>query len=314
MAVKKTENPQQTLPALIPNYTSFVPANIEHLEISGEAIDMIDDKDYEGFEDTRDILPFVSIRQKPQMSDDGKDITAKPGGFKYQDPVIEVGDVDGDTGLLVSFLTSRTGRTLWEKDNNEKPMCKSIDGQTGVGNPGGSCLQCPAGRWGEHGEKPQCNQEMNLLCLDHSITKGNPLYILKLGRSGLKPWGNFRRLAKTKTYRAPGGMRPIPIHFMKVLVTTKYESDPLPHFIPIIQIIETASSDVIKLLKDTRESFSDSFNKTVEQVDVAAEEDQTIEDTEAEVVGSELPPGVASVEPISTEDLMKTGDDEGIPF
>ena len=64
-------------------------------------------------------------------------------------------------------------RAYWEKGMDEgggkaRPQCSSDDGITGVGNPGGSCEQCPLAQFGSHKRKPDaqaCKHMMMLFML-----------------------------------------------------------------------------------------------------------------------------------------------------
>lgn len=67
-------------------------------------------------------------------------------------------------GVIV-FAKDR--RAYWKsKDpNNEPPDCSSIDAQTGEGDPGGKCAECPLAKFGSDGKGQACKQMRELFML-----------------------------------------------------------------------------------------------------------------------------------------------------
>lgn len=262
-------------------------------EFEGE----IDKSDFEGYETARETLPIASIRQK-ELKDEKTGRTKQPaGGFKIYDPVakageIEIADVDGDRGLSLTILADQTSRSMWEAGNFDRPNCRSNDGITGVGNPGGSCAVCSLAQWNGT-ERPLCTQMSNLLVFDHAL---QTCYVLRLGRSGIRPYNTFKSLLKRQAKLTP-------VHALKIRVTTRYESEPAPYYTPCFQIEGQVSLEMFRTLKGIRQENAVRLIKTAE-VDAPDDEPHNGHARPAgNDPGGELPPGAARVV-----------DDERLPF
>ena len=95
------------------------------------------------------------------------------------------------------IVMHRTGRTYWEKSFEEtgggtSPDCYSVDGQTGIGAPGGPCSACPMNRFSGDPPRKQCREVKNLVVAGSDRLM--PL-VIRASPGSLKPVGAyFRRL------------------------------------------------------------------------------------------------------------------------
>lgn len=212
----------------------------------------LDDSDNQGYEEAREALPIVSIRQKDKKDEGGR-TEVEAGGFKCYDAVFQnLNDVSGDKGLTVSIAMDQPSRIYWKKDQMDHPACRSRDGLTGQGEPGGNCLSCPLSQWSQNGDRPECAAVMNLLCHDH---ESGIFYVLSVKRSGLKPYNNLKVLLKRSG---------VPFHFTKISVKTEYRQEPAPHYVPVFSVIENLDVTMIRTMKEFRQKLSATFGKTVE--------------------------------------------------
>lgn len=249
----------------------------------------IDNNDYTGFETPRESLPICSIRQKPLIDKSSGKTIENGGGFKVYDAVskgadLHIADVDGEKGLLITVMLDQSTRTYWASMNDPKPACKSFDGLNGTGKPGGSCALCPLSQFHDD-KRPECSSEMNLLVWDHHMGSS---YVLRLGRSAIKPYNLFKTMVKRS-----GNGNTIPLHALMVRVTTKYESDPAPHYTPTFEIEGQAPVDLFLKLKAMRQEMK-SIMQATSRIDTHDDEHPAATPTEY----SELPEGV---DPINNE-------------
>lgn len=297
----KNDKPAENLPAVVTTGFQLAATNQPSLTLSPEVLAMLDESDRQGYEETRDTLPIASIRQKPLVDDRGK-TTLDAGGFKMYDKVskansIQIADVAGDTGLTVTILLDKTSRSRWLKDDFTKPLCRSNDGVTGEGDPGGRCATCPMSKWTD-GKRPECGENRDLLVWDWSI---NAFYMLRLGRSGLTPYNLFRALLDR-------GQGCVP-HAFKVRVVTVYKTEPLPHYVPVFEILaEQVPIDMFKQFKEMRRTMVDVFKKTSE---VATADEEHLNGNghsgfQTSDSGGDVPPGVTPVK--------ESDDEEDLPF
>lgn len=224
----------------------------------------LSDEDKSGFETASGLIPIVSIRQKDLKVAEGKkkgELLFPAGGFKMFDSVSsgagqQIADADGQVGLTLTFLLDQTSRVFFEKIGDEKPRCKSNDGKTGTGNPGGNCAKCPFSQW-INSEPPPCKQNINALVYDHAL---KTCYIIRFVRSGLRPYGNFKEMIRR------GGF---PVHATVVKVTTEFQNDKGEYFTPKFDVVNDLGGENIELfraMKAFRESLKDVFGKTVDAV------------------------------------------------
>ena len=88
------------------------------------------------------------------------------GGTTWTIPSID-GEISASeiVGILVH---TQTVRAYWEEDftgGGTPPDCRSDDGLTGVGNPGGNCLSCPLNQFDEEGGAKACSESRLLFML-----------------------------------------------------------------------------------------------------------------------------------------------------
>jgi len=241
----------------------------------------LDADDSKGFETATGFIPIVSIRQKDFVIIDeegNKKIIFPSGGFKMFDSVSaemgqQIADVDG-SGLTLTFLLDRTGRVLFEKLTSDKPECRSNDGITGNGTPGGDCAKCPLSQFRDNGERPKCQQLINILVFDHAL---KACYLLRFGPSALKPYGSFKEMIRRSSY---------PVHAIVVKVKTEFRNDKGEYFVPVFEIVNDLGGehiDIFKKMKQFRGSLKSVFGRT------------------AEVVEEEEPPNGDKPEPVETD-------------
>jgi len=287
----------ENLPAVKTDSFALTGVGDSTLNLPAEFAGEVDPTDFEGYETPRESLPIASIRQK-ELKDEKTGRTKQPaGGFKIYDPVakageIEIADVDGDGGLLLTILADQTSRSMWQQGNFERPDCRSNDGITGVGTPSGNCAVCKYAQWNGT-ERPLCTQMSNLLVFDHAL---QTCYVLRLGRSGIRPYNTFKSLLKRQA-------KGVPVHALLVRVTTRYESEPAPYYTPTFQIEGQIGVELFRTLKALRQENTVRLSKTAE-VDTADDEAHNAASRPVgNDPGGELPVGVTPVR-----------DDEGLPF
>ena len=262
-----------------PQTFAIVSVPAESLELNPELAAEIDQADGNGFEPPKGGIPIVSIRQKDLKNERGQ-TSQSAGGFKIYDAVskgnnIEVKDVEGHAGLVLTPVCDQSSRTYWRSLTDTKPACKSIDGINGVGDPGGKCAACPHAQWKPNGDRPECNSEINVLVYDHGMRGA---YVLRLGRSGLKPWNNFKAMVNRIKQ---------PLHSFMVNVTTKYETEPSPYFVPMFLLGKQIDLTLFREIKKMRETWHEAFRSAVE-----------VEEHEGgEKINNELPDDVAAFNP-----------------
>lgn len=67
---------------------------------------------------------------------------AQPGQW-----ILPGGRVAGE--LRGRVVGVRRARVLWQREPTPRVVCRSDDGATGVGDPGGSCAECPLSQWND---------------------------------------------------------------------------------------------------------------------------------------------------------------------
>jgi hypothetical protein len=85
------------------------------------------------------------------------------------------------SGILVFF---KEGRDFWpvvygSGEGSVPPSCSSLDGRTGVGDPGGNCLTCPWNQWGSRAQIDTSRPESNAKACRHTAR----LFIAQAGSS-----------------------------------------------------------------------------------------------------------------------------------
>ena len=74
------------------------------------------------------------------------------GTLQYEIPTEDPDNPDYAKTLTGVILYNHSAYTLWpegnEYDEDTKPLCSSVDGKTGIGEPGGACATCPMNAYG----------------------------------------------------------------------------------------------------------------------------------------------------------------------
>ena len=107
--------------------------------------------------------------------------------------------------IEIAVLTNWSSRALWAEDGSsasEGPLCRSDDGLTGQGVPGGQCAVCPSNQWGSdaNGSGKACKERMNVLAFAGQqlpllfrlpATSIAPMrkYFLRLASAGIPSYG-----------------------------------------------------------------------------------------------------------------------------
>lgn len=166
-------------------------------------------------------LPYISIRQKNHK--DGKDaeIEWELGWWKVATPPGQrVNDIES---LRLTVLFFKRARTYF-REGDEKPYCKSIDGDVGMlmteETDNGKCATCKYSKFvvQKEGQKPKpaCAEGRNL----YAIVEGIGPAIIRLGVSSIKPWRAFDNLVGTKRIDFNGVVKRVPWFFSIVELGT----------------------------------------------------------------------------------------------
>lgn len=136
-------------------------------------------------------------------------ITIAGGGagvFRVLEPGSEdpTNGVQEITGVIVAshLVNVRWGHDYGTRQQGERPVCRSMDGATGVEEETGethACENCPHNQFGEDGARKACSNKRQL----YIMREGDLLPMLfSLPPSSLKVFDNYRVLA-TLTMRTP---------------------------------------------------------------------------------------------------------------
>lgn len=93
------------------------------------------------------------------------------GGTTWEVPTLEgVTSTQEIEGIIIAWFNRRAYWAGKYSGGNEPPQCSSLDGVTGVGDPGGDCAQCPFAQFGssQNPESPNaqaCKQVRQLFVL-----------------------------------------------------------------------------------------------------------------------------------------------------
>jgi hypothetical protein len=178
------------------------------------------------------IVPFVQIRQKPLVSEQGETLR-NPGGFSVSDP----GDADADDvkELHLAILDNRVCRVYFENLTDTQPVCKSNDGVHGSRPREGDCYEtcatCALSFFGD--SRPRCREGRNVFAFDLLRER---FVVFTFSPSGLKPWRAYQSVlehyAREKGLARADGAVPYVGHLLRTRVTSRHESKPAPHFAP----------------------------------------------------------------------------------
>ena len=136
-------------------------------------------------------------------------ITIAGGGagvFKVLEPGAEetTNGVQAIEGVILAshLVNVRWGHDFGTRQQGERPICRSMDGLTGVEEETGethSCAACPFNQFGDDGQRKACSNKRQL----YIMREGDLLpMLLSLPPSSLKAYDNYRVLASL-TLRAP---------------------------------------------------------------------------------------------------------------
>jgi hypothetical protein len=147
------------------------------------------------------------------------------GGTAWEIPTLDgKGDVAKELeGIIVAKRDVRSYYATKYTGGNEPPECYSIDCKTGVGEPGGSCEECPFSEWGTAKDDEgnftggqACNQRLMMLFIQKnsilplvisippSSLKSMTPYFLRLAGSGLYYWAVVSKLTLEKDKSGSG--------------------------------------------------------------------------------------------------------------
>ena len=131
------------------------------------------------------------------------------GQLQYEIPTEDPDNPDYARTLEGVILYNHSAYTLWpegsEYDEDTKPICSSIDGKTGIGEPGGACETCPMNMYGsatDGGRGKACKNMRQLYLLRSG--EYMPL-LISLPPTSLKPFKEFLNRAFVLRRRATYG-------------------------------------------------------------------------------------------------------------
>jgi len=106
--------------------------------------------------------------------------SSKTAGVRYEEAI---------EGVPVFWKFSRTYYP-GEYGESPVPSCVSVDGKTGIGNPGGNCATCPKSQFGNDGEAPSCRLRTEI----YVLVPGALLpIVLVFSPANNKVWSEFKR-------------------------------------------------------------------------------------------------------------------------
>ena len=116
------------------------------------------------------------------------------GGLQFELPGDDPEDPDYAKTLEGVILFNHAAGAYWaagsEDDEDSLPLCSSVDGVAGIGNPGGACAACPMNAWGtgKNGSGKAC-KNMRVLYL---LRDGDFMPIqLTLPPTSIRPFNDF---------------------------------------------------------------------------------------------------------------------------
>jgi hypothetical protein len=299
----KKEEPT-TLPALIAKGQAFAVATAK-IVIDPAMAAEITEEDFVGYEDDGQAFPIVTIRQQDDKDERGR-LMSSAGGFKMYDPVaatneIAIPDVPAETGLLLTVLADQSSRVYFP-NMGDPVACRSNDGLTGQGKPGGTCAACNLNKLSPYyeGASTTCKAQKNLLAYDHV---GKRAFVLRLNPSALTIWKNFKAIFKQQS---------LPLSAVVIQVHTKYVADDKgKYYIPVFNIAGVLPIETFKELREIKNAAKPSLDKTVE---IVVDDETANRAVPTSDPGGDLPPGVDPVSNKIAGIAQRAKDDEGLPF
>ncbi len=269
------------LPAIPANHKSFqlMTTNAPDLSVDPNLAEEFNADDFEGYSETRDSLPIVTVRQK-DVKDDKGNIEIPAGNFRMRDVVFDKTiDVDGQIGLVVAMLGDSPCRVFFRGLEDKQPACKSTDALKGIGDPGGVCSECKLNRFHpENDGKTICKEGRMILVYDFHH---NGCYMLQLGPSGIKAYDGYKKLIRLLYPN-------VPFYMVKTRVTLGYELEPAPHYKPNFTPTKVGDMAVFEMLKEFRKQSKDLFAATIDKA-VDTNADHETLDADAEVTFPDRP-------------------------
>ena len=121
------------------------------------------------------------------------------GALQFEIPTEDPDNPDYARTLEGVILYNHSAYTLWpegsEYDEDTKPLCSSVDGKTGIGEPGGACATCPMNAYGsarDGGRGKACKNMRDI----YLLRSGEYLPLqLSLPPTSLRPFNDFMTLA-----------------------------------------------------------------------------------------------------------------------
>ena len=121
------------------------------------------------------------------------------GQLQFEIPTEDPDNPDYARTLEGVILYNHAACTLWpegsEYDEDTKPLCSSVDGKTGIGEPGGACATCPMNAYGsarDGGRGKACKNMRDI----YLLRSGEYLPLqLSLPPTSLRPFNDFMNLA-----------------------------------------------------------------------------------------------------------------------
>lgn len=172
--------------------------------------------------------------------------------------------------LEVIFISFTKPRVRWagEFARGAKPLCRSFDGITGTGVPGGNCAKCPLSQWNGN-EKPECSQGFTWLAYD--VKRQTPFRITAMS-SHVKPTKEFLSAFAMSKYGSPKKGEGYPLFaFKQALRTVKEQNQKGTYYVPkyasfktMEGILGVSSKDEIETIISTMSTYQDLLKKDFE--------------------------------------------------
>ena len=131
------------------------------------------------------------------------------GALQFEIPTEDPDNPDYARTLEGVILYNHSAYTLWpegsEYDEDTKPLCSSVDGKTGIGEPGGACATCPMNAYGsarDGGRGKACKNMRDIYLLRSG--EYMPL-LISLPPTSIKPFKEFLNRAFVYRRRATYG-------------------------------------------------------------------------------------------------------------